>query len=293
VTRPQRKTPPGGVAAFFSCSAGEKSFESPQLKHGVFFHYVLQGLSGRADADQDSRVDLDELVAFTKRQVADHVNEEFGDDQSQMPELVGKVRGAVPLVAAASRAADQRPVEPSPAAGETPGTARPRPVRPSPGVVVIGPARPAGAAPKNDKLNELSPFEHFAGIVPGRTTTREVLAMFGPPDKNAAGPAEGTEVWSWSNGVSAAVYSDGSAAVDHVFVEAPYAGAAKNGLKVGLGAVEAQKILLSQYYFTRTSPGQDGSKMQLYAPSAARRAADNLQVTTRDGKVIRLKLFQP
>ena len=32
--------PPKGVAALFSCSAGQRAFENDTLKHGVFFHYV-------------------------------------------------------------------------------------------------------------------------------------------------------------------------------------------------------------------------------------------------------------
>jgi uncharacterized caspase-like protein len=44
VTRPQEKHPPGGVAALFSCSPGERAFEHERLKHGVFYYYVIQGL---------------------------------------------------------------------------------------------------------------------------------------------------------------------------------------------------------------------------------------------------------
>ena len=43
VSRPGRR-PTAGLAALFSCSAGERAFESSQLKHGVFFHAVLEGL---------------------------------------------------------------------------------------------------------------------------------------------------------------------------------------------------------------------------------------------------------
>jgi hypothetical protein len=101
VTRPQQREPPGGVAAFFSCSAGEKAFESPTLKRGIFFHFIIEGLQGKADANQDGTVDLDELVLYTKRRVADRVKEEHGDDVRQMPELVGKTRGLLALVSRA------------------------------------------------------------------------------------------------------------------------------------------------------------------------------------------------
>ncbi len=44
VTRPTPVKPPGGVVAFFSCSEGEKAFEHAELKHGVFFHFVIEAM---------------------------------------------------------------------------------------------------------------------------------------------------------------------------------------------------------------------------------------------------------
>ncbi|MCC7420086.1 MAG: caspase family protein [Planctomycetaceae bacterium] len=99
VTRPQRVKPPGGVAAFFSCSAGEKAFESPELRQGVFTHFLLEGLSDpKTDLDRDGKVDLDELVRFTRRNVTDYVSDQFGESTIQVPELVGRTRGLVPIV---------------------------------------------------------------------------------------------------------------------------------------------------------------------------------------------------
>lgn len=99
VTRPQRAKPPGGVAAFFSCSAGEKAYESPELKKGIFTHFLLESLSdSKADLDKDGKVDLDEVVRFTKRNVTDYVSDQFGESTIQVPELVGKTRGIVPIV---------------------------------------------------------------------------------------------------------------------------------------------------------------------------------------------------
>jgi uncharacterized caspase-like protein len=49
VPRPAR-----GIAALFSCSSGQRAFESDELGpkgskgHGVFFHFVLEGLKGKA-----------------------------------------------------------------------------------------------------------------------------------------------------------------------------------------------------------------------------------------------------
>ena len=77
VTRPQ-KEPPGGVMAPFSCSKGEKAFEHTSLRHGVFFYYVIEALSGKADYDKDENVVVDEISLFTRQRVSDFVRSRFG-----------------------------------------------------------------------------------------------------------------------------------------------------------------------------------------------------------------------
>jgi hypothetical protein len=93
LTRPQVARPPGGVAALFSCSPGEKAFEHDRLKHGVFYYYVIQGLKGEADFDRDGRVGVEELALFAKKRVPDFVKDEYGPDVRQMPVLRGEVGG--------------------------------------------------------------------------------------------------------------------------------------------------------------------------------------------------------
>lgn len=83
--------PPGGIAALFSCSAGEKSYEVPELKHGVFFHYVVDGLGGAADLDRDQEVSLAELQQYTVKNVQRYARRELG--QPQTPERTGEDRG--------------------------------------------------------------------------------------------------------------------------------------------------------------------------------------------------------
>ena len=97
VTRPQEKVRPGGAAVFFSCSAGEKAFEDQDLKHGVFFHFVIEGLRGDADLDQDGTVVLPELELYTKKQVQHFVADKYQSDQK--PDLIVKTNsGLAPLV---------------------------------------------------------------------------------------------------------------------------------------------------------------------------------------------------
>src|SRR5262245_19750678 len=96
VSRPQTARPPGGVAALFSCSAGELAFEHDDLKHGVFFHFLIKGLQGEADLDGDRTVSLSELDLYIKKRVPDFVRGKYGKEQN--PNLVGNTRGLVPVV---------------------------------------------------------------------------------------------------------------------------------------------------------------------------------------------------
>jgi TPR repeat protein len=61
---------PEGTAVLFSCSKGQRAFESPKAGggHGVFFHFVLEGLRGKAKNDRGV-VTWDRLVAYVKEQV--------------------------------------------------------------------------------------------------------------------------------------------------------------------------------------------------------------------------------
>jgi formylglycine-generating enzyme required for sulfatase activity len=96
VTRPTPVKPPGGVVAFFSCSEGEKAFEHAELKHGVFFHFVIEALRGAAVGAVEREVLVPDLEKFVKRRVRDFVREKYG--VRQMPELRGTTRDLVPLV---------------------------------------------------------------------------------------------------------------------------------------------------------------------------------------------------
>ena len=96
VTRPPAQEPPGGVAALFSCKAGEKAFEHEELRHGVFFHFIIEGMRGKADADHDRKVDLDELMLYAKKQVPEYVRTKLGAVQT--PESRGLTAGVVPII---------------------------------------------------------------------------------------------------------------------------------------------------------------------------------------------------
>jgi TPR repeat protein len=66
---------PAGVLAMFSCSAGERSIEHKDLKHGVFFHLVLEGLKGKAADGND---------AITFASLAQHVGKEVPKETKKL-----------------------------------------------------------------------------------------------------------------------------------------------------------------------------------------------------------------
>ncbi len=69
-------------------SEGEDAFESPQLEHGVFTHFLLRGLDGAADLNEDFHVTVWELYEYVAAHVTDFVNAERGEPQH--PQLLGE-----------------------------------------------------------------------------------------------------------------------------------------------------------------------------------------------------------
>jgi TPR repeat protein len=64
---------PEGVVLLNSCAPGEVSWEDEQFGHGVFMHYVLDGLRGAADTGNDGNVSLNELQAYAGQRTKAYV----------------------------------------------------------------------------------------------------------------------------------------------------------------------------------------------------------------------------
>jgi tetratricopeptide (TPR) repeat protein len=94
VTRPVLPPPPEGVAAFFSCMEGQKAYEDDELKHGVFFNFVIEGLKGEAAADE-GEVTFSGLKDFVTRRVRDYVRAKRS--ATQTPDVMVNYRGEVSL----------------------------------------------------------------------------------------------------------------------------------------------------------------------------------------------------
>ena len=126
--------PPQGVAALFSCRAGERAYESDQLGHGVFFYHVLEALKGGAK-DGENEVTFAGLAAYVSRRVSrgdTSVPQLIGAGARQSPNLKADYSTEPVLVKVAAQGGEpqqatdpeppgtEQPMDPEPPAAEEP-----------------------------------------------------------------------------------------------------------------------------------------------------------------------------
>jgi uncharacterized caspase-like protein len=58
-----------GIVVFTASAAGEVSQEFPDMGHGAFTYYLLEGLEGKADLNNDYTVTINELMQYVEEQV--------------------------------------------------------------------------------------------------------------------------------------------------------------------------------------------------------------------------------
>jgi len=75
--------------SLFSSSEGQFSYESDALKQGIFCHYLLAGLTGKAAVAGKGTVKLDALVKYVQDEVRIKAKEDNGPKARQNPKLVG------------------------------------------------------------------------------------------------------------------------------------------------------------------------------------------------------------
>ena len=81
----------GGIALLMSSKAEELSLEDHGLRQGVFTYYVLQGLKGKADVNNDYLVTIKELYSFVYSKVREYT------DNVQTPILTGDYDHDMPV----------------------------------------------------------------------------------------------------------------------------------------------------------------------------------------------------
>ena len=89
-TSPQWKTSNGSLIRLIGTSGTGKSFESDELRHGIYTYYLLRGLRGEADADRNGEVTLKELTLYVNDKVLPAARASFHQDQR--PQVVPSLR---------------------------------------------------------------------------------------------------------------------------------------------------------------------------------------------------------
>lgn len=75
------------IAIFTSSRAGETSYESSRLGHGVFTYFLCKALSGRADRNLDRLITMDELYTYIRNGTYTFTKQQVG--RPQCPLLFG------------------------------------------------------------------------------------------------------------------------------------------------------------------------------------------------------------
>ncbi len=105
----ERVSIPRGLAVLFSCSRGQRAFETDKLGrgHGVFFYHVIEALQGKGQ-DEDGEVDWAGLSRYVTRRVMLQVPKLIGGGAEQTPHEVKNLAGRLVLLPAAARPAAER-----------------------------------------------------------------------------------------------------------------------------------------------------------------------------------------
>ena len=91
----ERLTRSKGRAIVTASAPAEVSIELPELGHGIFTYYLVNGLKGAADTNRDGIVSLQELYGYVEEQVSRKSRSVGGN---QHPMMKGEVEGSLPLV---------------------------------------------------------------------------------------------------------------------------------------------------------------------------------------------------
>lgn len=75
------------IAIMLSCGDNEYSMESGYLRQGVFSYYLIKGLKGEADRDQNKTITIQELFYYVHRETRKFAQRQGRD---QKPVLIGK-----------------------------------------------------------------------------------------------------------------------------------------------------------------------------------------------------------
>jgi len=91
----ERLTRSKGRAIITASRPSEVSIELPELGHGIFTYYLVEGLKGAADLNKDGIITVQELYEYVEQKVSAKSRSVGGN---QHPVMKGEMEGALPLV---------------------------------------------------------------------------------------------------------------------------------------------------------------------------------------------------
>lgn len=86
IIEPDEQETPNNFTIFSASNFDQTSTSIEAAKHGIFSYYLMKGLEGNADGNQDKKITNGELIAYLKTNVS---KEAFTQNREQDPMLVG------------------------------------------------------------------------------------------------------------------------------------------------------------------------------------------------------------
>ncbi len=93
--------PSARSATYFACAVGQRAFEDERFKHGVFTHFILEGVRKAAVPDPQGNVDLSRLSTFVNAEVskwARETSQSGAFEVEQTPELIAAEQLQGPII---------------------------------------------------------------------------------------------------------------------------------------------------------------------------------------------------
>ena len=84
--------------AILSCGANQQSWECPNLEHGVFTHYLIQGLLKEAELEGQGQLFIRSLHDYVENETEDYCRYELKPSQIQTPVFAGSGKGHTLIV---------------------------------------------------------------------------------------------------------------------------------------------------------------------------------------------------
>jgi parallel beta-helix repeat protein len=82
----------GQIVILAACEEDALSKQEEELQHGVFAFYILEGLAGPADTDQNNQISAEEIFSYSSPRVTEHLAQQ---DEEQLPQFYDAVPGEV------------------------------------------------------------------------------------------------------------------------------------------------------------------------------------------------------